>query len=315
MLHGGGALLLAVAGAWSLQPIPSFRQPKPRAPLLLVTPPVERSEPAADPPVTRAPAPVAAPKLLYRPPPRIETARLPLEPLVAPELPPKPPQVPDARPQALVEPPLTPSPQPAVKTDVFARVPSASIAKPAATVRTGGFAAAGLPAPARPGGRMVARVGAFEAAGGESAAPRRAAAVASAGFSGPSGDAASPATRALGAVRSGGFGDAVVEPPAQSRSRQNAAKLASSSVKILFEPRPVYTAEARRLRIEGEVLLDLLFCASGEVRVLRIVKPLGHGLDEAAIEAAQKIRFQPAQVAGQPVDSNAEAHITFQLAY
>jgi TonB family protein len=87
------------------------------------------------------------------------------------------------------------------------------------------------------------------------------------------------------------------------------------SVEILSKPRPVYTEEARRQRIEGEVLLQILFAASGEVHVLRIVRGLGHGLDESAIAAAEAIRFRPAEQAGIAADSNAIVHIVFQLAY
>ena len=50
------------------------------------------------------------------------------------------------------------------------------------------------------------------------------------------------------------------------------------------------------------------------VRVLRVVRGLGHGLDEAAQRAALRIRFKPAQSSdGRPVDSRATVHITFRL--
>ena len=69
-----------------------------------------------------------------------------------------------------------------------------------------------------------------------------------------------------------------------------------------------------QLRI-GEVLLQVVFTASGDVKVLRVVQGLGHGLDEAAQNAARQIRFKPAQQDGQPVDSTAIVHIVFNLAY
>ncbi|HEY2858866.1 MAG TPA: energy transducer TonB, partial [Terracidiphilus sp.] len=88
-----------------------------------------------------------------------------------------------------------------------------------------------------------------------------------------------------------------------------------AEVEILYKPKPVYTDEARRLKIEGEVLLDVIFTASGEVKVLRVSKGLGHGLDEAAIQAAAHIRFKPAERDGSKADSTATARITFSLAY
>ena len=66
--------------------------------------------------------------------------------------------------------------------------------------------------------------------------------------------------------------------------------------------------------IEGEVLMEVAFEASGALRVQRIVRGLGHGLDENALAAALEIRFRPARRDGSPVDSTATVHIVFQLA-
>jgi TonB family protein len=68
------------------------------------------------------------------------------------------------------------------------------------------------------------------------------------------------------------------------------------------------------LRIEGEVVLEVVFEASGSLRILRIVHGLGHGLDDSAVHAAQQIRFKPAKRDGQPADYTALVHIVFQLA-
>jgi hypothetical protein len=50
------------------------------------------------------------------------------------------------------------------------------------------------------------------------------------------------------------------------------------------------------------------------LRVLRVVRGLGHGLDDSAVRAAEQIRFKPALKDGQPSDSTAVVHIIFQLA-
>jgi len=87
-------------------------------------------------------------------------------------------------------------------------------------------------------------------------------------------------------------------------------------VEITYKPRPVYTDDARNLKIEGDVLIAVTFTASGQVQVERVVKGLGHGLDESAMAAARQIRFKPAKTAdGQPVDSQAVVHILFEIAY
>lgn len=88
-----------------------------------------------------------------------------------------------------------------------------------------------------------------------------------------------------------------------------------AALEILSKPRPDYTDEARRLRIEGEVLLEALFPATGQIRVLRVLRGLGHGLDENAFKAAMAIRFRPAIEHGQPLDTVANVRIVFQLAY
>jgi len=90
---------------------------------------------------------------------------------------------------------------------------------------------------------------------------------------------------------------------------------ASTAVEITYKPNPVYTEEARNLKLEGEVLLEMEFAANGELHVNRVVRGLGHGLDEAAVAAANKMRFKPAMRNGQAIDSSAIVHVVFQMAY
>jgi len=118
--------------------------------------------------------------------------------------------------------------------------------------------------------------------------------------------------RDTGTVRAG-FGDATTGAAAV-KPRTTAAVSSLTSVEILFKPRPAYTDEARRLQIQGEVLLEILFGASGEARVQRVMHGLGHGLDETAAAAAREIRFRPARRDGTPVDYQATVHIIFELA-
>src|SRR3954470_8618195 len=116
-------------------------------------------------------------------------------------------------------------------------------------------------------------------------------------------------------VQTGGFGSSQVARPTGPKIAQADAGPATTPVEITFKPNPVYTQEARDLKLEGEVLLEVSFSANGTLHVNRVVRGLGHGLDEAAINAANKIRFKPALRSGTPVDSTAVVHVTFQLAY
>jgi TonB family protein len=117
-----------------------------------------------------------------------------------------------------------------------------------------------------------------------------------------------------GNIATGGFGSEQVvhQGPNIAHADPGAA---TTPVEITFKPNPVYTDEARGLKLEGEVLLEVNFTANGTLHVNRVVRGLGHGLDEAAIAAANKMRFKPALHAGQPVDSTAIVHVMFQMAY
>lgn len=83
---------------------------------------------------------------------------------------------------------------------------------------------------------------------------------------------------------------------------------------LLSKPRPGYTEEARKLKIEGDVTLQVRFTASGQVDVLRVVSGLGYGLDKLAQDAARRIQFKPATRDGRPIDEVTVIHVTFQLA-
>jgi TonB family protein len=144
------------------------------------------------------------------------------------------------------------------------------------------------------------------------------------------------ATGARGTVASTGFGNGTANPPpgggrkgtvvAGGFTDQNAAAEApkkkaaaggpaDTPVEILGKPRPEYTPEGRSLKIEGDVVIDLVFLANGSVQISHVVSGLGHGLDESAIKAAQQIHFKPAKLASQPVDFPARVRIEFRLAY
>lgn len=89
---------------------------------------------------------------------------------------------------------------------------------------------------------------------------------------------------------------------------------ATRGVDILSEPNPAYSSEARTLRLEGDVVLEVVFLASSQIQVIRVVSGLGHGLDEAAIQAAKQIHFRPATREGKPIDFPARVRISFRLA-
>jgi TonB family protein len=288
------------------------------------------------PPVNLEPAPVKeipAPRVARLETPAPEVLRL-LPPVVQPK--PRPQDVPVAPNIEIAAPkavPLPPTvaviPRQLVKTNIFSTGSSAvpTIAAGPKNVQTGGFGDPnGVPARetnARP--VNIAQSGSFDlptgpgSGNGTGGAKGVRGVVASTGFGNgtATGDGSGKVStsRGTGTVQKSGFGDAAAVSPAQLRPKpadESAAKMVPAEV--ISKPTPAYTAEARNLRIEGEVVLEVVFEASGKLRILRVVQSLGHGLDEAAVHAAEQIRFKPAKRDGQPSDSTALVHIVFQLA-
>jgi TonB family protein len=88
----------------------------------------------------------------------------------------------------------------------------------------------------------------------------------------------------------------------------------STNLEVISKPPVQYTAEARQLKVQGDVVLRVTFLANGQVIVQGVVHGLGHGLDEEARRVAEQIRFRPATRDGHPVDLTTTITITFQLA-
>jgi len=252
---------------------------------------------------------VAPPKVQVPVPARTETPRPELpkpvaikEPKV--ELPqPKPPEpVKSAgfdRPEA---PAPAPKPKPAVRTGAFSDsvADAGEVGSRTRAVQTGGFGDPnGVTANGRPDKiANIASLGAFDLpAGGE----------------GGGGGRSRNTGRAV--VQAAGFSNLNTSGSGTGTVSRNDTGPIETPVEILSKPRPEYTEEARQLRLEGEVLIRVLFRATGEVKIIEIVRSLGHGLDQNALRAAQQIRFKPASRQNQPVDSTAIVHIVFQLAY
>jgi TonB family protein len=284
------------------------------------------------------PSPPPAPKPLhFRMPPKqvIETPPK-LPPIQVPRLEARrmvPPPVPLRRlvmPKPVVAPRLPvvqpPRPLPKVHLGVLSNGSSAkpTVHLPAAKVQTGGFGSpAGITGQNLGGSKgNVPRLGSFDLPSGPGSGNGTGGAqgvrgvIASAGFGNGvaiarTADSDAPAR---GVVQPSGFGNAVAGK-AGRRSNLAEAKPNFQPAVILSKPDPVYPAEARRLHIEGEVLLDVIFQADGRVRVVRVVRGLGHGLDQSAVQAAEHIVFRPARRAGRPVDSEAIARLVFRLAY
>ena len=103
-------------------------------------------------------------------------------------------------------------------------------------------------------------------------------------------------------------------PTQVAAAPRQVAEPVATNLEVLSKPPVQYTAEARQLKVQGDVVLRVTFLASGQVVVQSVVHGLGHGLDEEARRVAQQIRFRPATRDGRPVDITTTITITFQLA-
>jgi TonB family protein len=275
------------------------------------------------------------------PPPVVKAALLPKAPVFdAPKLTvprevrtPRPPQPDIAAPKLEVN-NLTPNivkqvtggarPTLIVHTGEFGSSATPTVNAPVQKVQTGGFGDPnGIPGEGKPNAHLVAAsTGAFDlppgAGNGNGAGGAKGikGTIASAGFGNGIAQAGQGDGRSNGrgaTVQATNFSQQFSQGPA--KPQQADAGPATTPVEIISKPNPVYTDEARQLRLQGEVLLEVLFGANGQLHVNRVVRGLGHGLDEAAVSAADKMRFKPAQHYNQPVDSTAVVHVVFQLAY
>jgi periplasmic protein TonB len=83
---------------------------------------------------------------------------------------------------------------------------------------------------------------------------------------------------------------------------------------VIYKPLPPYTEEARKARTEGILVLSAIIRANGTVDGFRVIKSLGYGLDESAINTiATKWKFRPGTLKGRPVDVVANIEVTFRL--
>jgi periplasmic protein TonB len=255
---------------------------------------------------------------------------------------------------AIAQPPPVPSPPvPVVHTGVFGQAPGTPRTEkaPIEQVQTGGFGnplgLAGQAQGGNPGN--LPKVGVFDLAGGPGRGNGTAESrgipqvVADAGFGGRPAetavteiDVSDISQRATGAgfgnggvnvggnrrsgdaapsaVKTGAFSTPESAQTPANRQGPSASTPEVRPVEILSKPSPHYTAEARVLGVQGEVVLSVIFRADGTLKVVGVIRSLGHGLDETAKQAATQIRFKPAEQGGKPINFPAVLHIEFRLA-
>ena len=87
----------------------------------------------------------------------------------------------------------------------------------------------------------------------------------------------------------------------ETGERVYSGKDVTTKARLISKPEPQYTDEALQNRISGTVILRAIFSSTGEVTNIQVIYGLPHGLTEASINAARKIKFVPATKDGTPV--------------
>jgi len=83
--------------------------------------------------------------------------------------------------------------------------------------------------------------------------------------------------------------------------------------KIVFQSEPEFSEEARKKKIRGVVIISLIVTDQGLPDEVKVVRGVGYGLDEKAVEAVRQYRFKPATKDGKPVAQPISVEVSFQI--
>jgi TonB family protein len=83
--------------------------------------------------------------------------------------------------------------------------------------------------------------------------------------------------------------------------------------RLIARPEPEYSFPARVMKLQTDILAELVIEADGAVRRIEIFRPAGFGLDEQAVACLMKWKFLPAQKGGQPVPVEGNVKLRFRL--
>jgi protein TonB len=82
---------------------------------------------------------------------------------------------------------------------------------------------------------------------------------------------------------------------------------------VLFAPEPEFSEEARKAKVAGNVLVYLQVDTSGHPTHVHVLRGIGLGLDEKAVEAVRQYKFKPAMENGHPVPVEMNVEVNFQI--
>ena len=86
-----------------------------------------------------------------------------------------------------------------------------------------------------------------------------------------------------------------------------------SAPKVIYRVDPEFSDEARKNKYQGTVLLKVIIGVDGKTHDIKVLRALGMGLDEKAVEAARLWRFEPGQKDGKAVPVEVNMEVNFRL--
>jgi TonB family protein len=86
-----------------------------------------------------------------------------------------------------------------------------------------------------------------------------------------------------------------------------------SAPRLVFSPNPEFTKEAKRVKYQGICVITTIVDAEGNPQRVQVVRHLGMGLDQKAVEAVKQYKFEPAMLHGDPVAVEVHIEVNFRL--
>jgi len=81
----------------------------------------------------------------------------------------------------------------------------------------------------------------------------------------------------------------------------------------IYKPEAAYSSQARKDKVEGTVVTEMVVDASGNVADVKLVRSLDKGLDESAMQTLRTWKFTPATKKGKPVPVRLIADVSFRI--
>ena len=86
-----------------------------------------------------------------------------------------------------------------------------------------------------------------------------------------------------------------------------------SAPRLIFAPDPEFSEEAKRAKYQGLCVVSLIVDAQGNPQRVQVIRHLGNGLDQKAVDAVKLYRFRPAMHNGEPVAVEVNIEVNFRL--